>query len=553
MKYNRITLAVTVALFAGAVTSCSDEWDDHYKTVIQGDGTLWEAIDKDANLSNFKAVLEATGYKTPLNGSQVFTVFAPTDASFSAAQRDSVIQLFREQEAKGLKPNRNAAIQEFVKNHIALYNYSVSATSRDSIVMMNGKYSMLTGAAFANRSFIRSNVQTQNGILFSISEVADYTPNVYEYLGRAAGLDSVASYIYSYSLDVFNDSLSVPGGIVDGKTVYLDSVTTLRNQLLRSWLQASINHEDSLYWMVVPTNQVWTTLLDEYKTYYQYDKAVNGRDSLMYNFPRRAIIEGSAFSRTINPDQAFRDSALSTNSAIFLLREYYWGSSALKYYQFDKPFAEGGIFYGTQETDCSNGKVLTADKWNISKYDTFLRTIIMEGEKRSTLDSVFRVSTRDYSAVSVSPDNPYYNQVSGHYFSVLAPSGNGNFQVVLQAHDVLSNVPYDIYVVAVPAEAADTLVSESQRVPNTFRCTVKYHDLSGKEQSFARTSDFTTVAGKVDSVLIGTYTFPTCSYGLDEAQVKILIEGRVSSSAVNRGEKTKTLRLDCIVLKPRQE
>ncbi len=553
MKYNKITSAVMV-LSLGLACSCTDEWDNHYgNSSSEEGGSLWQTIKNDGELNNFAAVIEATGYKAALDGSQVFTVFAPTDSQFSEAQRDSVISLYREQVAAGVSEKRNAAVKEFVKNHIALYNYSVSSLTSDSIVMMNGKYGMLKTGSFRDRSFVSSNVRAANGVLFKMSGISTYMPNVYEYLGRDAALDSLTSYIYGYSIEEFDATQSVPGEIVNGKTQYLDSVTVLRNKLLSSWIGAGIDEEDSTYWMMAPVNQVWDSLLTDYSNYYQYDDKVEGRDSLMYNYPRLAIVQGTVFSRTRNTDASMQDSAMSTNAVRYSLRRSVYGSYAKKYYQYDRPFDAGGVFDGVDEVACSNGKVLKANTWNINKASTFYREIVMEGESSYFLDSVYSISTREPSYGYVATYNPYYNLVSNNYFAILAPSGNSNYKALLQVMNVLSNVPYDVYVVAVPAVAGDTLVSDDQRVPTKFRCTLSYHDKTGKEVSYKSVDKLTTDPTKVDSVYVGTYTFPTCSYGLDEAQVKLLIEGRVSNSEVNKRTHTKTLRVDCIVFKPHEE
>ena len=96
MKYNKIIIAAAMML-VGATYSCTDEWDEHYESKTLGSGSLWQAISSDEQLSNFKAVLEATGYDAALAGSQVFTVFAPTNEYFSEAERDAIIQQYNEQ------------------------------------------------------------------------------------------------------------------------------------------------------------------------------------------------------------------------------------------------------------------------------------------------------------------------------------------------------------------------------------------------------------------------------------------------------------------------
>ena len=257
MKYNKIIIAAAMML-VGATYSCTDEWDEHYESKTLGSGYLWQAISSDEQMSNFKAVLEATGYDAALAGSQVFTVFAPTNEYFSEAERDAIIQQYNEQKNASVKDSKNLAIKEFVHNHIALYNYSVSPASVDTTIsIMNGKYIAFTKSSFANHDYASSNIVTSNGVLFTIKGKSTYEPNMLEYLEKDEDLDSVKNFIYHYNIEKFLPEESVPGEIVDGKINYLDSVTVTQNEILTDWLGALINDEDSSYVMLVPSNAAW--------------------------------------------------------------------------------------------------------------------------------------------------------------------------------------------------------------------------------------------------------------------------------------------------------
>lgn len=527
--------------------SCADEWDEHYEVKTVGEGSLWQSLTNDNSLSNFASVLEACDMRPSLEGSQVFTVFAPMNSSLSAEERDSLILWYNLQKKNGVPEKENFVTQEFIKNHIALYNYSVSSLTNDSINMMNGKSLGLTGGTFAN-SKITNSISTSNGSLYVVDKVVDYSPNVFEYIARDSLLSGVANFIYSFNQEKFDPSQSVAGEIVNGKTVYLDSVTVLENKLLD--MLGKINNEDSTYWMSVPTNNVWDSLIEEYTKYYNFDNTVPYRDSLVYTLPRISALMGTVFSRTNNPDRSIRDSVISTNAVPYDMRYRKWGSYDKKYYQYDKPFDAGGVFDGAEQIVCSNGMVLKDSIWHYDKYNTFMQEIVMEGENKATLDSVDSKSTRELTYISVATDNPFYNDVSGHGYSQIQPSGSSAPKAVFNIADVMSNVDYDVYVVAVPAVAGDTLASMTQRKPTIFRTTIYYNDENGKQQNFKQTANFTTDPTKVDSVLIGTYRIPTASVGLTKPQVKMLIESRVSNTQEKNGTYTKTLRLDCIIFKP---
>lgn len=596
MKFK--TILLSIALVAGAVTSCTDTWDDHYTVATHGEGTLWQQIGNDASLSNFKAVLEAAGYDKLLNSSQVFTVFAPTNDQLSDDARDKYIAQYKEEKAKGIKDEKNSVIKEFVQNHISLYNYSTSSEMPDgSIRMMNGKRNSFTNEAFAGKNYLSKNNLTSNGLLYKISGQAGYIPSVYEQLSKDPQLSNVWDYLSEYSIEEFQPNLSVPGEIIDGKTHYLDSVTVTTNEILEEWLQGEIENEDSTYWMVVPTNDVWKKKLEENEKYFVYDKKVSEteRDSFQYHFPRYSIIVGSVFSQTSN-QKIFQeetalatDSAMSTNAVPYLERRKEFGSYDKKFFQYNDPFGKNGVFTGTQNTECSNGRVMKAADWHIPNSMTFLREIVMEGESNTTLDSLNVRSTENKAGdtnpvknVNVTTDNPFYNKVSGHGYLEISPSGTGNFtKALFDVRGVLSNVPYDVYVVTAPAEAGDTTATEQQCLPTVFRCTIQCHDMEGNayytntkgelklpvfvnnDETRGPTTNYTnsavavdrlaTTAGVVDSVFIGTYTFPTCSYKLNEAQVKLVIDSRVSNTQLNNKQYNRTLRLDCIVFKPHEE
>lgn len=553
--YNKMAVALALA-GALAMGACTDTWDDHYKEVTIGEGNLWQAISADNELSNFKAVLDATGYEKTLSSSQMFTIFAPVNNAFSTTQRDSVIALYQAEKAKGVKEKRNKAIVEFVQNHIALYNYSVAASTSDSIVMMNGKYMPLKGTSFAGNQFIKENVATSNGILFSLSDAASYLPNVYEYLGKDADLDSLYSFFKNYEVDYFLPSQSVPGEIIDGVTHYLDSVTMLDNDMFYN--VGFLDSEDSTYWMLAPTNEVWRNQLEENINYFQYSEKTPKRDSLAYLLPRAEIILGTVFSRNLNTDRALQDSAMSTNAVSGLLREYYWGSSKKKYYQYDNPYGEGGVFTGNVDVPCSNGIVMKASEWKIDRRQTFMREIVMEGEKSASLDSVNantqRITTYTNVTEKINEEpNPYYNQVSGNKYVAIEPAGSLSTQSVWNVSNVLSNLKYDVYIVVVPAAAGVANPSESQMLPTKMKVTLAYPDQTGKEKKTKQMGPFTTDPTRIDSLFIGTYEFPACTWGLSKPEVKVIIDGSVTNKEARENKFTKTILLDCIVFNPHVE
>ena len=564
--YNKV---LGLAVAALALVACSDTWDEHYSSnsADMKEGSLWQAIKQNDNLSNFASVIEACGYDKSLDGSQVFTVFAPTNDKFSAAEVKELINAYNAE--KGLvSDDDNTTIKEFLQNHIALYNYSVSNGSSDSIMMMNGKYVPLTSTEFGGSRLLTDNQLYGNGVLFTIDGKAEYFPNVFEYVRKDSDLDSLYNFLYNdrFYRKEFLPEKSVAGDIVDGKTVYLDSVFRQQNDLFYSeFLHANLNIEDSTYWMIAPTNEVWKDLVDEYSAYYNYDDAVVDRDSLAYTNSRLAIMKGMVFSRTTLTDAMLAgDSAVSTNTyANYTYRRSLWGLPELHYYQYNWT---GGndVFAGTQNIECSNGMVKKATSPLINKYQTFFQWIIVEAEGRGSIRSVSKVAGSTAAADSVetivptprnvNSDNEFYDKVwNNGYVEFVPASATVNHTVTFNIPDVLSNIGYDIYLVTAPALANDSNATAIQRLPTKMRATLGYHDQKGaaKEQVLQQTVQ--TTPDVVNYLLLAEdYKFPVCSYGVEETdtQVSLKLETRVSSTEQRNNTFTRTMNIDCILLVP---
>ena len=575
-------LPLTSHLF---MTSCSDTWDDHNNRAAEGveEGTLWQAIQQNPELSNFSSVVEACGYDKSLASAQVFTVFAPTNSCFSKEEADKLIAAYNTEKGK-VDDRDNSTIKEFLQNHIALYNYSVSQFSNDTIMMMNGKNILLTSSKIGNSPLTSSNKLYDNGVLFTVGSQIDYFPNVFEYMRRDAELDSLYSFFYNerFYRKEFQASKSVEGGIVDGRTIYLDSVFRQQNDLFDSqFLNARLNNEDSTYWMLMPTNEAWRKLVDEYQNYFNYDNTVDKRDSVFYTNTRMAIMKGTAFSRTINTDAMLQDSAMSTNAVLFYnLRKYTWGADDLHYYQYYNPLS--GIFTGNTNMACSNGIAMKVQDWKIDKRETFFQTKIIEAEGQGSIREVSKVvdkvttnddGSKDTTWIEtivprnryVESGNIYYNKVSNNGFVEFEPTRTTvNHSVTFNIKDVLSNIGYDIYVVTAPALANDSNATDIQRLPTRLKFTLYHHTQDGKTVKTGNTEgvplvDNTAVVNQPDEVdyikVAENFKFPVASYGLeeDEPQVSLKVESYVTSTQQRNNTYTRTMRIDCIILKPHEE
>ena len=575
--YNKV---LGLALAALTFTACSDTWNDHYEGTAANlnEGSLWEAIQKNPNLSNFAEVMKATGYDRQLNSSQTFTVFAPTNDKFTSSQAQALISQYQK-EKLSVKDIDNSVLKEFVKNHIALYNYTTSANSADSVRLLNGKYAVLQSGEVNGVKTDSQNQLFQNGVLFTVDGQISYLPNIFEYIQKDRDLDSIASFLYnpSFYYKEFMPNLSVVDSVSNGKTVYMDSVLEQRNRLF-THLQ-DISSEDSTYWMVMPTNTVWKQLVDEYKTYFNYADNVQLRDSMTYVNTRLAVLQGTIFSKTYNKGvfanqtsntTLVTDSALSEHAVqAYHSRQGKWGKG-FNYYEYLNAWRPGGVFDQTDNVTCSNGMVRKATTWPINKLETFVRYRIIEAESGDIWE-YSKIANPKVEGDSIQTITPIIRDVvpndsinfwdrvwNNQYMEFdVQESSYMYHSVTYSLKNVLSNIPYDIYLVTTPALAHNINASEFERRPVKVRCTLFYPEQNGKQVSKQLVSSQATTADQIDYIAVNAkdypdgFVFPVSNYNLDEESpsVRLKIETRVTSGDYTKNF-SRTMRIDCILLVP---
>ena len=542
-------LPLCLFTFLPFMTACTDNWDEHYTEDTQLSGTLWSAIQQNGQLSNFCRVLQATGYDARLNSSQMFTVFAPTNDHFSQQEADALISRFQAERQNGTRDADNQVIRQFVQNHIALFNQSVSSLTNDSVKMMNGKYEVVTPSSFGSTALLSSNQYYTNGVLFTINQPEVYYANVYEYLSQSGRTDSIYRFLSSYNVYEFDPEESVAGDIVNGKTVYLDSVFHLSNSMLRTY--GYINREDSSYMALVPSDADWRQMFDEYINYFNYNNLTSKRDSMVLTHTRRAIADGTVFN--LNSQKSPADSLISTAYESLYRNKTNYADQ--RYYVYYRPNEAGGALSGAETTQCSNGRVCIQSPWRIDKRQTFYQQIKVEAEQTSNVDTIIQ-AREPLSQRAVPLTNPFYGKISENSFIEAQPlSSVSSTSVTYKIPDQLSNIGYDIYAVFVPAIAYNENASDEDRLPCRVRFTLTYQDQDGTVQSASMRNpvdnavNYETTPDVVDSVLVvSNYVFPTCALDLDDPQVTLRIQSNITSSMSSRF--TRTLRLDCIILKP---
>ncbi len=573
-------------------SACTDTWDEHYGAESGGladQPSLLANISADPDLANFRKVVEAIGVSDMLDSPQMLTVWAPVN--FTSVQADSVIAVYEADKADGRKDEDNKAWTQFFQNHVSLYARSVSSLTNDTIAMLNGKYMNLVGTSdqsgtLQNNPF-NGKVDNNNGILYKAENVQTFFPNIREYIELRTGMDSLTAFLDLYDEYELDENASVAGGVVDGKTVYLDSVTNLTNEILTKY--GYIQREDSTYTFIAPTDEVWKAEYERYLPYYNFNSAVvNNADSLADVLTKTDIICGRFF----NMSGASRYNYNPTDS---LCNTQYMNSQSHNPRQNVYYNPENGILAGLEKVECSNGYVYVDDKGVIEPQTTFFGRKDLDAYSaryyeiptNSSNEEEMTVSTNTY-VKPVTQTKPNESETDGDvedyegtdtpassgtaeektysYVSVIAKTPSANTELLYKIPNTFSNCYYNIYLVTVPGTLPlwfqvqqnvindrGTFSSSGTYFTNPHQVTegsVENSDVILNQSRSERC--YVASAEKVDTILLqSAVKYDYSSMSLDDEVVQLTISSFGPSSSTYRERiYTRNLRLNEIIMIP---
>ena len=514
----------------GLLTSCSD-WDDHYDGTDATGGsnqTLWEQLEANPQLSDFREVLQQTkvfrmhkktsvSYADLLSSGQSFTVVAPLNGTFN---KDSLLQL--------VQTNQGDSVVEkfFVKNHLSRTVTSLTPDGKP-ILLLNSKYVEIGASSIQDIAVSQANNHAKNGVLHVISQPLPYEYSLYETLCDVPEFSVVGQSLRRYDEDYFDADASVSSGIVEGVPVYVDSVVIERNRFLNRL--GLIAAEDSTYWVVAPTEAGWKKAWQEAEQYFQYDEKMLKRDSLQHYWTTYALLSDAVYNMT---DQKSVDDSLISVPYNRLKPEYH---------VFYKPFAEGGVLSQATPVACSNGVLYKTQEWPFTPEQTYFKELWSEGEQTSLITNyrACTYNTRRLATDSIS---------EGAYLDIVPESGTSNWEVTFRVNNTLSGT-YDICAVVLPKSVANQ--KDPDLKPNKFRAYVNYVDEKGAEQVFnCNNKEFTNKPELVDTIVLAeAFHFPACNY--DQQDIKVSVRLQCSITARQTSQYAREMYLDCIYLRPR--
>lgn len=543
---------IVAAMFAA--TSCSD-FSDYNETPSTGnmsaDKTLWENISQNENLSDFAALVKKAGFDAALSQSHFYTVWAPANGTFDAQA------LMAEDSTKLLK--------EFVKNHIADYNHVISGAIDERIKVLNEKsYGFVGDGAYTydGLNITTLNQPSANGIMHILNGAAQFYPNIYEQATSATGLDidSVVKYFKHYEIQTLDTKNSVLGPTVNGKQTYIDSVMIVTNTAF-NMLRAKVSQEDSSYTMLAPTNEAWVAQYNKVKKYFNYIATTSAQDL------NEATSTTSAPTSTVTIDPAYQSDSmavLGVVSDLFYNNNNYYNDwlkeegkqpfdtlKSTTYGYFTNP--EEIMSHTISKLKMSNGEFRIVDSLVFHPWEAWAKPLTISpytSKVWTGATTTVLVNSDLFEEIGYKPQYDY--QSSLRYLWVAPLSGLGKPQMDVKLYDVLSTT-YNIYLVLAPSEDFGVDDDGNQfRKANNLNFELSYCDAKGKLQTKKLNQKVENNPNKVDTVAVGTFTFPVSYYGLGDKiypNLKITTSFGVFSKPM-MAKYTRDFRIISILLKP---
>ena len=523
--FRLIQAGFAAVVLAMTLPACTD---DHFD-VKEGDGmdanatkTLWEQIEarRNKDLSRFATIVEKTPYfkdeahkafkdaaktqpytyKDVLSGTQILTVFAPTDDAFTDAEYQEYLTLL-----EGSMEDQYDVYLRLVGNHICRNRYTATGTGEEKLVMINGKKATFNRATkkFKDIDLLTEgdkpqyNIPAVNGTLHLIGQQSDFAYNLYEYIkAHGSEFGMLKNWITAHVTIYFVESLSVENGSdANGNPIYVDSVYTRTNTLFRygdytkpgeEWIMplksfhGDFEEEDSTWVLAAPTDIAWQTALDTYAPYYNYATLYINKEQEDIEVERMLPKEG-----LINPD-SLKELAMNMDIASMLLfnarqqprtpnhlgfwtAEEFQSTSMPKIFNTrldtfkveQKPVTDvKPLIFANNSTPVtiSNGLLYSINSWNFFKaygaLDVEVKVSTQSLFKMATMKSYYDYNTFNNETSKLVNDS-LLGAVSKDYFLTFS-YGDDSPTIDLKLrdrendHQIVSNLDYEIGIVMVP-------------------------------------------------------------------------------------------------------
>ena len=577
-------------------------------------------VEKTPAFKDEKHPIENYTFKDVLNSNQILTVFAPTNDAFTDADRhyyDSLVLVRPYDVFLRLVGNH------ITHNRYAATGTNPNGVP-EKLVMANNKKATFDREAkkLKEVTLLKSNINATNGVLHTLGELSPFAYNVYEYI-RAydAQYRHINDWLEKHDTLYFNSSLSAEAGSnpETGEPVYVDSVYSRYNSLYNysyspaseDWvmphkgLGANIEAEDSIWAVILPSDAAWEEAYQKMESWYTY------ADTYFDKTKESSLVKDNPTAKKdmiLTVTDSLKDIAFSMDMVSPLAfnvrmqkripeQPTFWTVETFLQYELKKLFDTRSdtftvdqkatedvkplLFDGQQPVTVSNGIVYPVDHWNYVKtygykdvevkvnpgsiFQHVRYNLTTQEQKERTYNADYEVISFNSETSKLANDSAL-GRVSKNTFMTFSRSQlQPTVELELRGNDadqqVLSNVPYDIYVVMVPdfyRVDPDSIIAvtpgEDPVKKNKMQVIVNYLGEDGKEvQTPATDLKFEYDGQKVDTIYVGTITFPYSYRNLQKSYPTIIIKSQSINSTMRKEGYQTTFSLDRVILRAKED
>lgn len=231
-------------------SSCTDEWENHYKETSEGvDINLWTALKSKEQYSEFVKYIEQFKLDTFIQNSHAKTLFIPTNESFTE---------YFKSDTTGFKKT--------IYYHIVPTFFVLrSVEGKRKLQTLSEKYALIESFRstyfFDGCEITGASQLFMNGKYYEISEVVKPSPNLYEYI--KLNNPPISKYIDLQDTVILDLDKSKPLGYNERGQLIYDSVTTITNHFEEEYFAISKEHRDFSATLVIPDQTNYEAALDE--------------------------------------------------------------------------------------------------------------------------------------------------------------------------------------------------------------------------------------------------------------------------------------------------
>lgn len=351
-----------------------------------------------------------------------------------------------------------------------------------------------------------------------------------------------------------NYSLSDIGAMLvpdnDAVRTYIDSVTVVSNPMLSS-MRAYLSAEDSSYTFLMPNNGAWSTAFSHIRPYFNYINVTTAQKLTDNDAGTTATISATVNAKALGDSLTRR---YITANLVFNNNDIYnrWmeggegASDTLHSTGRNKLSSPQAILaHQTGALGMSNGRVRIIDSLAMKDWETFAPEIVANA--RGYRARVLKGNLHNHAIATDSIDAPK------SYVWVEPSTASALPELDIELPDVLSTT-YNIYCIVVPS-TFDTPDSITPCKPNRLNFELSYTTASGSVGKKSLLQAYVTDKSKVDTVMIGTFTFPVCYQGLASDGQPLRPNVKITSklSIFNKADMntyTRDLRIAAVVMRP---